>query len=115
MKTLLFIFSFIMFGFQTTFFQNHNSSSLSQIESKVIDTDDVCSCCTREWMSQDINGKTHYQVKFTNHCSTTVTISYKFRSDNGKLVQSYAQVGAGKTSAWYPAGYEKQLYSYSEE
>lgn len=115
MKMLLFIFTFILFGFQTTFHPIETNTSHIHPKCIVTDTDDICSCCSKEWQSQTWGDKKIYEVRFKNSCSYSVTISYKYRSDNGKLVPCYAQVGAGKTSSWYPAGYEKQLYSYSEE
>lgn len=114
MKVLLIIFSFFLFGQQPLFYPTKAVPSFSQ-DSCVITEDDGGYCCTREWTSTDWGSKKLYQVKFKNNCSYKVTISYKYRYDNNKLVPTYYEIEAGKTSPWLPAGYEKQIYSYSEE
>lgn len=115
MKLLIVFFSFILFGVQPTFQTTSTLSLNNQSPCIVIDTNDICSCCSLEWMSQKYGDKTLYQVKFKNNCSYTVQIHYKYRSDNDKLVPIYYEIGAGKTTPWLPTGYEKHLYSYSEK
>ena len=114
MKMLLFIFSFILFGYQMESYPTENNTFCSKSESIVSDTDDISSCCSKEWRSIDCGKYKLYEVRFKNDCSYTVKISYKYQGDHG-LVPMYATVRAGQKSIWCPTGKVKQIYDYSEE
>ena len=61
--------------------------------------EDICDECWEKEDGKDVLG--HTQIKITNNCSYTITVSYEYWTDHWVPVEF--DVKAGKESVWWPA------------